>query len=126
MVEAGDTIQVKRAGVIFVLGAVNRPGGYVMQENGTLSVLQAIAVAAGTNNIASTKSISLLRRHEDGSVVQIELPYRKISRGEMMDVQLRPSDILFVPTNNIKATFVSSQGIIAAATSASIYAAAIY
>ena len=34
MVHPGDTVQVKRAGIVYVMGAVNRPGGYVMQEEG--------------------------------------------------------------------------------------------
>jgi protein involved in polysaccharide export with SLBB domain len=47
-VRPGDTVLVKRAGIVYVLGAVNRPSGIVMQEKGTLDVLQAIALAGGT------------------------------------------------------------------------------
>ena len=47
MVSPGDTVIVKRAGVVYVLGAVNRPGGYTMQENGELNVAQAISLAQG-------------------------------------------------------------------------------
>ena len=44
----GDTITVRRAGIVYVLGGVNRPGGYVMQEDGDLNVTQAISLAYGT------------------------------------------------------------------------------
>lgn len=126
LVQPGDTIDVRRAGVVFVLGAVNRPGGYVMQESGDLSVLQAIALASGTSLIASTHSIDVLRKVPDGSVVEMQLPYSKMAKGRLADIQLRPDDIVFVPTNKFKSTFTSTQGILAAAASASIYAATIY
>ena len=54
IVNPGDTVQVKRAGIVYVLGWVTRPGGYVMQEEGTLSVLQAISLANGTSLTAHT------------------------------------------------------------------------
>jgi len=37
-----------RAAIVYVLGAVNRPGGYVMQEDGKLDVAQALALSGGT------------------------------------------------------------------------------
>ena len=45
MVLPGDTVTVKRAGIVYVLGAVTRPGGYIMQEDGDLNVTQALALA---------------------------------------------------------------------------------
>src|SRR5208337_5018161 len=37
-INPGDTVMVKRAGIVYVLGAVNRPGGFVMQEAGKLNI----------------------------------------------------------------------------------------
>ena len=82
LVHPGDTVQVKRAGIVYVLGAVMRPGGYVMQEEGTLTVLQAISMANGTLVTASTGTIHLLRHNDDGTEVDIALPYRKMTKGE--------------------------------------------
>ena len=59
IVNPGDTVLVKRAGIVYVLGAVTRPGGYVMQEEGTLNVLQAISLANGTALTAKTSTIYL-------------------------------------------------------------------
>ena len=123
MVHPGDTVQVKRAGVVYVLGAVNRPGGYVMQEEGTLNVLQAIALANGTSISASIGTIYLLRRNQDGTEVDIALPLRKISRGKRADVQLHATDVLYVPTSTMKAVLTNSQSVLSSAASASIYAA---
>jgi len=126
IVQPGDTVQVKRAGIVYVLGAVTRPGGYVMQEEGTLTVLQAISLANGTAITASTRTIYLLRRNADGTEVKITLPYKKIAHGEHADMNLQATDLLYVPPSAIKEAFTDSQGILASATSASIYAVAIH
>jgi polysaccharide export outer membrane protein len=123
LVYPGDTVQVKRAGIVYVLGAVTRPGGYVMQEDGTLNVLQAISLAYGTAATASTKTIYLMRRNADGTEVDIALPFNKMLHGQRTDVQLQPTDVLYVPTSKIKAILTNSQTILSSAASASIYAA---
>jgi len=121
MVDPGDTVQVKRAGIVYVLGAVNRPGGYVMQEEGTLNVLQAITLANGTSFAASTGTIYLLRKNADGAEVDISLPLKKISRGKRADIELHATDVLFVPTSTVKAAFTNSQLILNSVASAAIY-----
>ncbi len=126
MVHPGDTVQIKRAGIVYVLGAVTRPGGYVMQEDGTLNVLQAISLANGTTVVAKDSTIYLLRREADGTEVNIALPLRKISRGKLADVQLHATDVLYVPTSTMKSILTNGQGILASTASASIYAAAVY
>ena len=126
LVQPGDTVQVKRAGIVYVLGAVTRPGGYVMQEEGTLTVLQAISLANGTTLPASTGSAHLLRRNADGTGVDIALPLDKISHGKAADIQLHATDVLYVPTSKIKSTFINGQSIMAGAASAAIYATVIY
>ncbi|MGD0548784.1 MAG: polysaccharide biosynthesis/export family protein [Terracidiphilus sp.] len=126
LVNPGDTVQVKRAGIVYVLGAVTRPGGYVMQEEGTLNVLQAISLANGTSATASTRTIYLLRHNADGTEVDIALPFNKMQHGQIAAVQLQATDILYVPTSAFKAVLTNSQGILASAASASIYAVAVY
>jgi polysaccharide biosynthesis/export protein len=124
IVSPGDTVLVKRAGVVYVLGAVNRPGGYVMQEAGTLNVLQAVSLANGTTILANTATIHILRKTDEGSVQDIPLSYQKIIRGRNADMQLHPTDVVYVPTSKIKAIFTNSSAVLAAASSASIYAVA--
>jgi len=126
VVHPGDTVQIKRAGIVYVLGAVNRPGGYVMQEDGTLTVLEAISIANGTTMPASVGTIILLRRSPDGTAARIELPLSKMQRGKYADMALRATDILYVPTSKVKAALINSQGILSAATSAGIYAGVVY
>jgi polysaccharide export outer membrane protein len=122
MVDPGDTVQVKRAGIVYVLGAVNRPGGYVMQEEGTLNVLQALALANGTALAAKTGEIHVLRRDDQGTVADIRLSYKKLTRGQSPEVELHAQDVLYVPVNKLKAALTNGSSILAGATSASIYA----
>jgi len=121
MVEPGDSVQVKRAGIVYVLGAVNRPGGYVMQEAGKLNVLEAVALADGTTLTASTGTIYLLRHNRDGSMVYISVPFKNIAHGKSADLQLQATDVLYVPSSTLKTVLFDSQAILSAATSASIY-----
>jgi polysaccharide export outer membrane protein len=92
-----------------------------MQEEGTLNVLQAISLASGTSGTASTSTIYLLRRNADGTVVDIAVPYKKIANGKSTDMQLRATDVLYVPTSTFKAIFTNSQAVLNTAASATIY-----
>lgn len=121
LVRPGDFIQVRRAAVVYVLGAVTRPGGYVMQENGSLNLLQAVALANGTIFTSSLRMVYILRRNPDGSEVTIDLPYKKIVAGKSSNVQLQASDILYVPTSGPKSLLQNTQGIMAATSSATLY-----
>lgn len=122
IVDPGDTVLVKRAGIVYVLGAVNRPGGYVMQEEGTLTVLQALALANGTALAAKTGEIHLLRRDDHGAVADVALSYKKLTRGQSAEVQLHSRDVLYVPMSKIKSAFINGSSILAGAASASIFA----
>jgi polysaccharide biosynthesis/export protein len=120
-VRPGDTVQMKRAGVVYVLGAVNRPGGYVMQEDGTLNILEAISLANGTATIASTKTVYVIRKNADGTEVDMAISYKKITQGKTGDVLLHAKDILYVPTNMMKSIIANTTPIWSSAASAAIY-----
>jgi polysaccharide export outer membrane protein len=122
MVHNGDTVLVPRAGVVYVLGAVTRPGGYLMQEDGKLDAAQALALAFGTVIQAKTTDIHIIRRKPDGSYVEFPLNYQSMVNGKITPPQLQPQDIVYVPMSHVKATLTDATGIISAATSASIYA----
>ena len=71
---SGDTILVERAGVVYVVGDVARPGGFPMDQDDQLSVLQAVALAQGANRTAALKSAKLIRTTPQGrSEVPINL-----------------------------------------------------
>jgi len=56
--QSGDTVMVSRAGIVYVSGDVKTPGGYVMNNDENLTVLQALALAQGLNP-TSTKNVCI-------------------------------------------------------------------
>ena len=121
MVRPGDTVIVPKAGIVYVLGDVAHPGGYVMQYDSKLTVLQAIALAAGASKTASERHVRLVR-NVDGRSISIELPLRDMERGHEPDVPLEANDILYVPFSLAKNLSLGIANITAAASSALIYA----
>jgi polysaccharide export outer membrane protein len=115
---------VERAGIVYVLGAVNRPSGIVMNEEGSLDALQAISLAGGTTQLASIGTIYLLRKQPDRTTKVICLPYRKMTRGKSAGDQLHAEDVLFVPTNRVKMAYSDIQGVINAVATVGVYSAA--
>ncbi len=122
LVRPGDTILVPKAGIVYVLGDVAHPGGYVMQNDSKLTVLQAIALAAGASKTASEKRVRLVR-NIDGLSHSVDLPLRDMERGRAPDVSLCANDILYVPFSLAKNLSLGIANITAAASSALIYAA---
>jgi polysaccharide export outer membrane protein len=120
-IHPGDTVLVKKAGIVYVLGSVNRPGGYVMQEAGDLNIAQAIALAFGTAPEAANGSIRVIRKQPDGSIVELPVLYDKVNKGEATALSLQPEDIVFVPSSKWKSTFINTKGVMASAAGASIY-----
>ncbi|MDR3742409.1 MAG: polysaccharide biosynthesis/export family protein [Terracidiphilus sp.] len=122
MVEPGDSVVVHRAGIIYVLGAVNRPGGYLMVDGGALSVVQAVSLAGGTTLQASTRWAVIVRRQGD-SYVQFKVQLDKMQTGRATPVQLQWNDALYIPLSAWKSVLINGSTVISAATSASIYRA---
>jgi len=107
VVRPGDTVTVKRAGIVYVLGAVSRPGGYIMQEDGNLDVTQAIALAYGTTMAASTGSMRLIRKKDDGMVQEIPIDYHAIVKGKIPPPHLQAEDVIYVPVSKAKVILAS-------------------
>ncbi len=64
-IQPGDTITVPRAPIIYVVGDVGRPAGLLV-DNGTLTVLQALALAGGTNHTAKMNGVRIIRKGPSG------------------------------------------------------------
>jgi polysaccharide biosynthesis/export protein len=123
LVRPGDTVIVPRTGIVYVLGAVYHPGGYVMQEDGKLNVAEALALSGGTILTAKTNGLRVIRRNLDGTVLDFELSYDRIAKGTQTPLDLQAQDIVYVPMDKVKATLTDATAILSAATSAVIYSA---
>jgi polysaccharide biosynthesis/export protein len=122
MVRPGDTVIVKRAGVVYVLGAVNRPGGYVMQEDGELNVVQAISLAQGLAMQAKTSGLRVVKHGEDGQVTEIPVSYKRMTEGKEAPMQLNAEDIVYCPVSKTKAVLSAGTSFAGQVTAATIYA----
>ena len=116
----GDVVIVPRAGLAYVLGDVQRPGGYIMHDDGRMSVIQAISEAQGTTKLASMKHVVLLHNASTG-IVRTELRLDDILRGKRPDVPLENGDILFVPASGMKTFAQNTAGITSSVAGASLY-----
>ena len=101
MLKPGDTIVVDKAPVVYVVGEVNKPGAFLMENNTDITVLRAVALAQGPTHRAALNKAEIVRRLPTG-VVQIDLALGKIMRGQVADMQLHGDDILFLPTSKSK------------------------
>jgi polysaccharide biosynthesis/export protein len=119
VLQPGDTVVVPRAGIVYILGEVTRPGGYVLNSTGGITVLQVVAVAGGPTHVASAGKTRLLRRTENGFREE-KIDLKKLLRGKVPDVSVRNEDILFVPTSGIKSA-LNTSALVATVGTAAIY-----
>jgi polysaccharide export outer membrane protein len=117
--QPGDTVVVPKAGIVYVLGEVTRPGGYVLNSTGGITVLQVVAAAGGSTRIASPGKTRLLHRTENGFQEQ-GVNLKKLLRGKAHDVPVQDQDILFIPSSGIK-TALNASALVAVAATAAIY-----
>jgi polysaccharide export outer membrane protein len=115
----GDMVVVPKAGIVYVLGEVTRPGGYVLNSTGGITVLQVGAVAGGPTHVASAGKTRLLRKTENGFEEQ-QIDLKKLLRGKAHDISVRDEDILFVPTSGVKSV-LNTSALVASMGSAAIY-----
>jgi polysaccharide export outer membrane protein len=95
----GDVVSVPRAGIIYVVGAVQKPGGFLLQNDlDHMTMLKMLSLAGGTTNTAKMKKAVILRKNVDtGERDQVPVDLSKVMDLKAQDVQLQANDILFVP-----------------------------
>lgn len=98
----GDVVSVPRAGIIYVVGAVNHPGGFAMQnDRDRMTTLKILSLAGGTTNSAKTKEAVILRKNpETGKRDEVPVNLKKVLDLKSEDVMLQQSDILFIPDSS--------------------------
>jgi polysaccharide biosynthesis/export protein len=103
----GDVVTVPHAGIVYVLGAVGRPGGYtVANDRAQLTTLKLLSLAGGLNHTAKGSHAYIVRKDVSGKQTQVEVDLQKVMKFQSEDLQLRPSDILYVPTSAAKTAAV--------------------
>jgi polysaccharide export outer membrane protein len=100
----GETVSVPKAGIFYVVGAVQHPGGFVLANNSNgMTVLMAVALAQGTIATAKTNSAIILRKDPaTGKNKEIPINLKEILTRKSEDTTLVANDILFVPDSTEK------------------------
>jgi len=121
--QAGDVVTVPHAGIVYVLGAVNRPGGFVMSNDRTqLTTMKVLALAGGLTKIAKLDHAFIIRKDDQGKQMGTEIDLKKVLAQQTEDIQLRASDILYIPQSRSKEFMLQALALtIAIATAAAIY-----
>jgi polysaccharide export outer membrane protein len=120
---SNDVISVPKADLVYVVGAVKRPGGFVLSEKEHMSALQALSLAEGLDTTASAKNARILRQAEPGTERdEVGVNLQRILTGQDQDISLRANDILFIPTNTSKSIVIRSvEAAIALGTGMAVY-----
>jgi polysaccharide export outer membrane protein len=100
LIYPGDVIKVTPAGVVYVVGEVKKPGGFVLKTNENISVLQALALAEGPTRTSARSRVRIIRNDGiTGARIEIPIDLGKILAGKLPDPILLPKDIVFVPNS---------------------------
>jgi len=122
-IRSGDTITVPRAGIVYVLGGVLRPGGYLMQEDGQLNLAQALSLALGTVMQAKVSDIKIVRKDLNSQISQtVTVNYKDVMTGKMTAPILQAEDIVYVPISKLKTVFTTGGYALSAAATSTVYA----
>lgn len=107
LVVPNDVISVAKAEMVFVMGDVKKPGGFVLGDREHLSLLKALSLAEGLQGTASPRHAKVLRESA-GERAEIPVDIAKILQGKGQDLFLEPDDVLYVPTNTGKKIAIRS------------------
>jgi len=120
-IHPGDTIVVSKAGIVYVVGEVVKPSGFVMENNESLTVLQALALSEGLGRSAAPNGSKIIRKTPEG-LKEIPVPLKKILEGKATDVSMQGEDVLFVPASAGKnAARRTLEAVVQTATGLAIY-----
>jgi polysaccharide biosynthesis/export protein len=97
-----DIIQITRASVVYVLGAFKTQGAVPLDQASPLTLLQLAALSGGIGFEGDYNDLRLIRTvGNDRKVITVDI--KKVRDGTAKDPILQANDIVFLPTNSMKA-----------------------
>jgi polysaccharide export outer membrane protein len=100
VLQAGDIVTVPHSGIVYVLGAVSKPGGFVLaNDRGQMTTLKILSLAGGLSSTAKGDHAVIVRKDAQGQQHEVAVDLKKVMQRQSEDVQLQPSDILYVPNS---------------------------
>ena len=118
----GDAITVSKAPIVYVMGEVTKPGGYVLDddsnvEGSRLTVMRVMALASGPAHGAALNKSCIIRRTAKG-LQELPIRLKQIMAGKAPDPPLQAEDILYIPGGR-NSTYLST--VLGTLTAAAIY-----
>jgi polysaccharide biosynthesis/export protein len=98
-VHPGDAVSVERAGIVYVVGEVGRPGAFPLRGGAQLTALQAIALGGGMKRTASRRRVLVVRTEATGERTTIPVDIARASSGNAPDLKLQSDDVVYVPNS---------------------------
>jgi polysaccharide biosynthesis/export protein len=123
-VYGGDIVSVPRSGIVYAVGAITNPGGYVLQSRGEqVTALKLVALAHGLTGTAKSNEAVIVRKNPDtGQTEEIPVKLKDIVKRKIADVRLMPNDTLIVPDSmGLKALYKTGEIATALGTGLLIY-----
>ncbi|MGE0826104.1 MAG: polysaccharide biosynthesis/export family protein [Candidatus Binatia bacterium] len=100
-VHSGDIVNVPKADMFFVDGAVHKPGSYPLEQAYTLT--QALATAGGADNTeAKFDEVTIFRYRGPGEREAIPINLDHVLSGSIGDPPIKANDVIFVATSTPK------------------------
>jgi polysaccharide biosynthesis/export protein len=104
-VKAGDVVSVGTAPVVYIVGAVTRPGAFAIEgDKSEITVLQALSLVEGMTPVAASSKAVIVRDSADKNREEIPININKVMSGKEKDQYLLADDILFIPESGRKKT----------------------
>lgn len=117
----GDTIVVAKAGIIYILGDVVKAGGYLIDNNEHVSLMQVLTLAGGWQKDAALSKARLIREVPEGHK-ELMLDLKQVVNGKQADVSVEDGDILYIPASLGKTiAYEGMQAAVTAAQTAIVY-----
>jgi polysaccharide export outer membrane protein len=105
-IKPNDVISVPKAEMVYVVGAVNKSGAFILSERESISVLQAVSMAEGLGRTSAPGRAKIIRRGESNERIEIPADVKKILSGQASDLPLYANDILFIPNSATKSASI--------------------
>ena len=123
ILQAGDIVTVPHAGIVYVLGAVGKPGGFILtNDRNQMTALKMLALAGGLNHTAKSNRAVIIRRDRQGQQREQMIDLQKIVERKAEDVRLEASDILYIPDSMAKkALYKAAEAAIGIGTGVALY-----
>lgn len=93
----GDTIVVPSVGRLYIMGQVNRTGGFAPPAGERLTLTRAIALAGGFSRLADMSNVLVTWRNGQGETVVNRYNVKAILNGQSDDVVVFPGNLISVP-----------------------------